>query len=91
MPWDIALDDDRAPPPKGALQPPTFRPMFIVPKRLDTQYNYRLCRGSNAVGLCKLILFKLTAISAHRGSHFTSLHGGHCAKILCCKFTELHF
>jgi len=33
-PGDIVLDGDPAP-PKGAQQPPTFRPMFIVAKRLD--------------------------------------------------------
>ena len=35
-PADIVLDGDLAPPPqKGTQQPPTFRPMSIVAKRLD--------------------------------------------------------
>jgi len=33
-PGDFALDGDPAPPPKGG-QPPNFRPMSIVAKRLD--------------------------------------------------------
>jgi len=32
-PGDIVLDGDPAPPPKGAQQPPSFRPMFIVAKQ----------------------------------------------------------
>jgi len=32
-PGDIVLDGDPAPPPKGAQQPPTFRPMFTVAKQ----------------------------------------------------------
>jgi len=33
-PADIVLDGNPAPPPKGAQQPPTFRPMSIVAKQL---------------------------------------------------------
>jgi len=29
-PGQIVLDEDPAPPAKGAQQPPSFRPMFIV-------------------------------------------------------------
>ena len=32
---NIVLDGDATPPQKGAQQPPTFRPMSIVVKRLD--------------------------------------------------------
>ena len=35
-PGDFVLDGDRvAPSPKGGADPPNFRPMFIVTKRLD--------------------------------------------------------
>jgi len=33
-PGHVVLDGDPAPPRKGAQQPPTFRPMSIVAKRL---------------------------------------------------------
>jgi len=32
---DIVLDEDLAPPRKGAQQPPTFRPISIMAKRQD--------------------------------------------------------
>ena len=31
---DFVLDGDRSPSPKGVAEPPHFRPMFIVAKRL---------------------------------------------------------
>jgi len=34
-PGHIVLDGDPAPPKKGHSPPPTFRPVFIVAKRLD--------------------------------------------------------
>ena len=34
-PGHIVLDGDPAPPPKGGIAAPTFRPMSIVAKRLD--------------------------------------------------------
>ena len=34
-PGDFVLDGDPVPPPKKGAEPPNFRPMFIVAKRLD--------------------------------------------------------
>jgi len=34
-PGDFVLDGDPAPLPKGGVEPPNFRPMIIVAKRLD--------------------------------------------------------
>ena len=34
-PGDFVLDGDPAPLPKKGAEPPNFRPMFIVTKRLD--------------------------------------------------------
>jgi len=34
-PGDLVLDGDHAPSPKKGTEPPNFRPMFIVAKRLD--------------------------------------------------------
>jgi len=34
-PGDFVLDGDPAPPPNRGAEPPNFRPMFIVTKRLD--------------------------------------------------------
>jgi len=34
-PGDFVLDGDPAPLPKKGTEPPNFRPMFIVVKRLD--------------------------------------------------------
>jgi len=34
-PGDFVLEGDPAPPPQKGAEPPNFRPMFIVAKRLD--------------------------------------------------------
>jgi len=35
-PGDFVLDEDPAPPPQnGGVEPPNFRPMFVMTKRLD--------------------------------------------------------
>jgi len=34
-PGDFVLDEDPAPLPKGGVEPPNFRPMFIAAKQLD--------------------------------------------------------
>jgi len=34
-PWHTVIDGDPAPLPKNGAQPPQFRPMFVVAKRLD--------------------------------------------------------
>ena len=40
---DVVLDGVAAP-PKGAQPPPSFRPMFIVAKRLDASRCHLVCR-----------------------------------------------
>jgi len=35
IPGDFVFDGDPAPSPKKGAEPPSFRPMFIMAKRLD--------------------------------------------------------
>ena len=47
-PCHIVLDGDVVPPPKKGAQPPNFRPMFVVAKRLDGSRCHLVRRSASA-------------------------------------------